>query len=57
MARFSGDGPGLPRFDRCLTGLTRVIRSLALITLIRKLGRHITDLGEATFIYLGYSPW
>jgi hypothetical protein len=37
---FWGDGPGWPRFDRCLTGLTRLIRSLALMTVIKNLGRH-----------------
>jgi hypothetical protein len=37
---FRGDDPGSPRFDRCLTGLTRQIRSLALMTVIKNLGRH-----------------
>jgi hypothetical protein len=27
-------------FDRCLTGLTRPIRSLVLMTVIKNLGRH-----------------
>jgi hypothetical protein len=40
LAGFSGDDPGWPRFDRGLTGLTRLIRSLALTTVIKKLGRH-----------------
>jgi hypothetical protein len=39
-ARFSGDDPGWPRFDRGLTSLTRLIRSLALMTVIKNLGRH-----------------
>jgi hypothetical protein len=37
---FPGDDPGGPRFDRGLTGLTRLIRSLALMTVIRNLRRH-----------------
>jgi hypothetical protein len=37
---FRGDDPGWPRFDRCLTGLTWLIRSLALMTVIKNLGRH-----------------
>jgi hypothetical protein len=37
---FRGDDPGLPRFDRCLTDLTRLIRSLALMAVIKNLGRH-----------------
>jgi hypothetical protein len=37
---FRGDDPGWPRFDRCSAGLTRLIRSLALIILIKNLGRH-----------------
>jgi hypothetical protein len=40
MARFLGDDPGQPRFDRGLTGLTRLIRSLVLMTVIKNLGRH-----------------
>jgi hypothetical protein len=40
LTGFSGDDPGLPRFDRGLTGLTRLIRSLALMTVIKNLGRH-----------------
>jgi hypothetical protein len=42
MVRFSGDGPGRPRFDRCLTW------ALALMTLIRKLGRHNSNTSLAT---------
>jgi hypothetical protein len=37
---FRGDDPGWPWFDRCLTGLTRLIRSLTLMTVIKNLGRH-----------------
>jgi hypothetical protein len=37
---FRGDDPSWPRFDRCLTGLTRLIRSLALMTVIKNLGCH-----------------
>jgi hypothetical protein len=40
LERFSGDDPGLPWFDRGLTGLIRLIRSLALMTVIKDLGRH-----------------
>jgi hypothetical protein len=39
---FRGDDPGWPRFDRCLAGLTRLIRSLALMTVIKNLGRHMS---------------
>jgi hypothetical protein len=37
---FRGDDPGWPRFDRCSAGLTRLTRSLALMTVINNLGRH-----------------
>jgi hypothetical protein len=39
---FRGDDPGWPRFDQCSAGLTRLIRSLALMMLIKNLGRHNT---------------
>jgi hypothetical protein len=41
---FRGDDPGCPRFDRCLTGLIRLIRSLALMTIIKNLRRHSCSL-------------
>jgi hypothetical protein len=37
---FRGDDPGWPRFDRFSVGVTRLIRSLAIMTTIKKLGRH-----------------
>jgi hypothetical protein len=51
---FRGDGPGWPRFDRCLTGLTRQIRSLALMTVIKNLGRH-KDLHKQV-LFFTYGP-
>jgi hypothetical protein len=42
----SGDDPGSPRFDRGLTSLTRLIRSLALMTILKNLGRHTLDYGK-----------
>jgi hypothetical protein len=44
---FRGGDPGWPRFDRCLTGLTRLIRSLALMTVIKNLGRHTPELNRS----------
>jgi hypothetical protein len=35
-----GDDPGWPRFDRCSAGLTRLIRPLVLMMVIKNLGRH-----------------
>jgi hypothetical protein len=37
---FRGDDPGWPRFDQCQRCLTQLIRSLALVMLIKNLGRH-----------------
>jgi hypothetical protein len=37
---FRGDDPGWPRFDQCSASLTRLIRSLALMTVIKNGGRH-----------------
>jgi hypothetical protein len=37
---FRGDDLGWPRFDRCLTGLTWLIGSLVLMTVIKNLGHH-----------------
>jgi hypothetical protein len=63
---FRGDVPGWSRFDRCSTGLTRLIRSLALMTLIKNLGRHTrlpilphggsSDLPAAPHVGGGCSP-
>jgi hypothetical protein len=51
LARFSGDDPGGPRFDRDLTSLTRLIRSLALMTVIKNLGRQNDPPLEVGTIY------
>jgi hypothetical protein len=53
---FRGDGPGWPRFDRCLTGLTRLIRSLALMTVIKNLGRHRLHLRRHDDVTAEVSP-
>jgi hypothetical protein len=37
---FQVDDPGWPRFDQCSAGLTRLIWSLTLMTVIKNLGRH-----------------
>jgi hypothetical protein len=69
LARFSGDDPGWPRFDRGLTGLTRLIRSLALMTVIKNLGRHrsaascslwwyvVETLGHVMVLLLTFTLW
>jgi hypothetical protein len=54
---FRGDDPGCPRFDRCSASLTRLIRSLVLMTLIKNLGRQARRVFEYRCSPTVYAPW